>query len=250
MSLETDVANLVTQTNALLDYFKNRKAGIDSAVAAAIAAAPETVRTWYIDAVNGSDANAGTAAAPFKTLGKAVANTPAFGVCIANLLSDYVLDTNVAQTTTNLLVVGSGAVRKLSVKYYPVVNADTSVTTYLGGFQLATQASCIEFRNLAIELPSIAGVAPAPTINRITGLVRTNGTGNVPPFLGVSLSGCTVTMAVDFIGALVGSTVSAISLLAISTSFPSGFGGKYVMGIASGTAPKDTSNVLSNINSL
>ena len=250
MSLETDVANLVTQTTALLDYFKTRKAGIDSAVAAAIAAAPETVRTWYVDAVSGADANAGTATAPFKTIAKALANTPAFGVCIVNLLSDYVLDVNVTQSTSNLLLVGSGAVRKLSVKYYQVVNADTTVSTYLGGFQLATQASCIEFRNLAIELPSIAGVSPVPTNTRITGLVRTNGTGNVPPFLGVSFSSCTVTMAVDFVGALIGSTAAAISLLAIATSFPSGFGGKYVMGTAAATAPKDTNNVMSNINSL
>jgi hypothetical protein len=252
MSLESQIADLVTATNSLITTFNGKKASIDSAVAAAIAAAPETLRTWYVDQVSGLDTNAGTSpAAPFKTIGKALASTPAFGVATVQLLSDYTFNEVTTQNAANLVLVGNGVVRNLYPKYYQVLGSDgITPSTVMGGFQLVTQASNIEIRNCNLVLPTSAGVAPVPTVNRSTGFVRTNGTGNVPPFLGVALSSVAVTMAADFIGSLIGATVASISLTAISSTFPSGFGGKFIGGIVSGTLPKDTSNVMSNLAAL
>lgn len=251
MSLESQIADLVSASNALVAAFSGKKNEINAAVAAALAAAPEAARTWYVDQVNGLDTNVGSLSSPLRTIDQACKNTPTFGVCTVQLLSDYVLAANILVSVASLYVVGYGAVRTLSLKYYQTLNSDgiTSVTN-LGSLQMATQANQVEFRNLAILLPTAAGQNPAPTVSRITGLVRTNGTGNVPPFLGVSFAASTVAMASDFVGAIVGSTVASISFTAIGTSFPSGFGGKYVAGIASGTAPKDTPNVLSNLSTL
>ena len=251
MSLESSISDLTTEAKNLITYFTGKKAAIDSAVAAAIAAAPETLRTWYVDQVNGLDTNNGTAAAPFKTINKALASTPAFGVATVQLLSDYTFNDVVTQVPVNVILVGNGAPRNLYPKYYQVLSSDgVTNQTVMGGIQLATQASNIEFRNCNLVLPSSAGVVPAPTVNRTTGFVRTNGTGNVPPFLGVALSTVAVSMAPDFIGSLIGITVASISLTAINSTFPSGFGGKFIGGIASGTLPKDTANVMSNISAL
>jgi len=251
MSLESQLAELVAVNSKLVDYFNNKKAGIDTAVAAAIAAVPETIRNWYVDQVNGSDANAGTLIAPFRTIGKAIASTPNFGLCNVRLLSDYVINESISVTCSNVFVVGEGAIRTLSPKYFQTPNADgVTYSTALGSFLLTNPATNIEFRNVNVALPSSSGVNPAPVFNRLTGFIRTNSTGNVPPFLGVALAAVQITMAVDFVGALIGSTVSAISLSAISTTFPSGFAGKYVMGVAAGAAPKDTPNVLSNLSTL
>lgn len=251
MSLESQVAELTATNNKLVEYFNTKKASIDAAVAAAIAAAPETIRNWYVDQVNGSDANPGTLAAPFRSIGKAIASTPNFGLCNVRLLSDYVINESISVTCANVFVVGEGAIRTISPKYFQTLNADgVTYSTALGSFLLTNPATNIELRNVTLALPSSSGVNPVPALTRLNGFIRTNSTGNVPPFLGVALATVQITMAADFIGALIGQTVSAISLTAISTTFPSGFAGKYVMGVAAGTAPKDTPNVLSNISTL
>jgi hypothetical protein len=251
MSLESQIADLVTATNGLITAFNAKKAGIDSSVAAAIAAVPDALRTWYVDQVNGLDTNAGTLAAPFKTINKALAATPSFGVCTVQLLSDYNFTETINTTAAYLLIVGNGAVRSLNPKYIAVVSTvDGSTSTILGGIQMAQQACNVEFRNCNVSFPSSAGVVPAPTVNRTTGFVRTNGTGSVPPLIGVALASVTVLKPADFIGTLIGQTVAAVALSCISTTFPGDMGGKFIGGIASGTLPKDTTNILSNLGAL
>jgi len=79
MSLEQQIAVLANEAAALNQTFQNKKAEIDAAVAAAVAAAPSLYRTYYVDAVNGDDANEGTQAAPFATVKKACGAVPAGG---------------------------------------------------------------------------------------------------------------------------------------------------------------------------
>ncbi|WP_028694334.1 hypothetical protein [Pseudomonas cremoricolorata] len=251
MSLESDVANLVTQNTKLIDFFGSKKAGIEAAVAAAIAAIPETVRTWYVDQVNGLDTNPGTKEAPFKTVNKAINATPNYGMCTIELLSDYVMTDRVSMKCSTLVLSGGTSGFKVIPKYYPIMSGDVATSTAMGGFNLVTYSNSVELRNTTLELPSSAGVSPTPpSMSLNTGFLRTNSTGGVPPVIGLALSAAKVTAPSDFIGALIGNTVASVSLITISTSFPSGFGGKYIMGIASGTAPKDTNNVLSNLASL
>ncbi|MFK0086494.1 hypothetical protein ACIQUS_04285 [Pseudomonas sp. NPDC090755] len=253
MSLETDVANLVTKTTTLIDYFNGKKAGIDAAVAAAVAAVPETSRTWYVDQVSGLDTNLGSKSSPFKSIEKAIKSTPAAGSCTVNLMGDYTLDYLIVSTCAYLFLYGGllATAPKLRAGYYQTTDAATGVkTTQLGGFLLMGQASSIELRQVDPVLPAATGVTPTPTSIRLCSLIRTNAGSNLPPLVGVTLSTLTVSMDSTFAGALVGISTSSVVLNCTATTFPSDFGGKYIGGVASGTEPKTLNNVLTNLSAL
>lgn len=72
MSLETTIASLVAAANALTNEVSGKIADINKKVLAATDAVPALVRslasqTFYIDAVDGDDNNAGTSTKPLKT---------------------------------------------------------------------------------------------------------------------------------------------------------------------------------------
>ncbi|MGO2147509.1 hypothetical protein [Halomonas sp.] len=76
MSLETQVAELVTSAKKLVSEIAGKMAGIDKKVNEATAAVPATIRgladqSFYIDAVSGDDTNAGTDTSPLKTSAEA-----------------------------------------------------------------------------------------------------------------------------------------------------------------------------------
>ncbi|MDN7142690.1 hypothetical protein KC131_18745 [Pseudomonas sp. JQ170] len=251
MSLETDVANLVTQTTKLIDYVNGKKSGIDAAVAAAIAAVPETTRNWFVDQVNGLDTNPGTQAAPFRTLGKAIAATPASGVCNVSLLSDYVLDSQVALNCTMLVLKGEGGTRVLRPKYYPSVDSVTGATdNRLGGFVFQRQGSQLEMRELNLALPTAVGVVPAPTNARLNSLFRHYGSFSVPPLMAIQMNTVTVTKEAGFVGSLIGGGSSCLALGCGSVSFPSDFGGFYIEGVPAGTAANTITRLLTNLATL
>jgi len=62
MSLEQQIAVLANEAAALNQTFQNKKAEIDAAVAAAVAAAPNLYRAMYVDAIAGDDGNDGLSA--------------------------------------------------------------------------------------------------------------------------------------------------------------------------------------------
>jgi len=66
------ISALTTEAARLLQVFQTKEAAIDAAVADAVAAVSLQVKNYYVDAINGSDSNAGTSAAPFLTLNKAL----------------------------------------------------------------------------------------------------------------------------------------------------------------------------------
>jgi len=78
MSLESQVAALVTASNTLTNEVTAKQAAIDASVAAAVAAVPNLSATIYVDAVAGVDTNAGDANNPVKTIDEALtrANRP------------------------------------------------------------------------------------------------------------------------------------------------------------------------------
>lgn len=75
MSLETQIAALVTAANNLTGAVNGKMTEIDAAVLAAVQAIPNMAKTLYVDAVAGSDAALGTSAAPLKTIGEAMERT-------------------------------------------------------------------------------------------------------------------------------------------------------------------------------
>ena len=247
MSLESDVANLSTQVTSLIDYFKAKKAGIDSSVAAAIAAVPETTRNWYVDQVAGLDTNPGTAALPFRTIEKCLASTPNSGVCGVYLLKDYDLASQVDITCSLLVVKGATGVEQLRAKYYTNINNGVSETR-LGGFAFQRQGANIELRELTLTLPSPAGITPLNS--RANSLLRTFGSYSVPPVMGVQMNTVVVQKAADFMGYLISASASCVALGCGSVSFPSDFAGRYIDGIAAATDTKTLTRVMTNLATL
>jgi len=249
MSLETDVANLVTQVTSLISYFNGKKSGIEAAVAAAIAAVPETTRNWYVDQVAGLDTNAGTSAAPFKTIEKALASTPNSGVCGVYLLKDYDLASQVDITCALLVVKGASGAEQLRAKYYSQVTNGVTETR-MGGFAFQRQGSNVELRELTLTLPSPTGVNPAPANNRANSLLRTYGSYSVPPLMGVQMNTVVVQKAADWVGYLISASASCVALGCGSVSFPTDFAGRYIDGIAAATDTKTISRLVTNLATL
>ncbi|PWY44426.1 DUF1565 domain-containing protein [Pseudomonas sp. RW405] len=253
MSLESDVANLVTQTNSLLSYYQTRKAGIDAAVVAAIAAVPETSRAWYVDQINGLDTNDGTQAKPLKTINRAIAMTPASGYCTVNLVGDYDLTAGIGSTVSVLLIAGvvnNGVRPKLKPRYVSAAGSDGSTATTMSGLNMYLSSNLISLRDVDIVLPSPAGVTPPPANARAGSFFRGFSSVNVPVVFNVSLENVSVTMASDWFGNFIGLTSSSLILATTNVQFPSGFAGRYVSNVAAGALVKDLGHVMSNLASL
>ncbi|WP_416465690.1 hypothetical protein [Pseudomonas sp. LFS044] len=246
MSLESDVANLVTKTTSLIDYFTGRKASIDASVSAAIAAIPDGLKNIYVNALTGDDSAAGTAAAPVKTIERALRNTPVGGVCVAYLQTDYVMNTaiNIDGRFLHLRSDVSGVKRKVTCNYY--LTSDGSAT-YLSGYVQYNGAQ-IMVTDLTFALPSPAGFVPAPT-GFVNALFKTNSSAGTV-VCSVKMTACEVTAPADFLGFIVGSPNCAIILEVLNVSFPAGFGGRYVHLVAAGTNPATLPNLLTNLSSL
>lgn len=253
MSLESDVGNLVTQTNKLIDYFGAKKSDIDKAVAAAIAAAPETSRSWYVDPVNGLDTNPGTQLLPFKTINKAISATPPSGVCTAYVMDDYDLTAGIGSQCSVLILSGvakNGVRPKLKPKYVTSTDANNVTTTNMTGLNMYLASNLISIRDMDIYLPSPAGFNPAPNNSRAGSFFRGFSSVNVPTVFNVSLENVAVTMAPDWFGNFIGVTASSVILATTNVQFPSGFAGRYVSNVAAGALVKDLGHVMSNLASL
>lgn len=256
MSLETDVANLVTKTESLISYFNGKKSGIDKAVADAISAVPNTSRTWYVDQVNGSDSNSGNVVgSPFKTIDKAMFSTPSAGMCTVMLLSDYEMAVSIPMRVNYLLIYGlnsvaSGIRPKIKPRYIQNTEVNGSVTTQVSSFIFYNQQSNIELREVDISLPSPAGMSPQPNNGRICTLFKTNAGSNLPPLVGVQMQAVNVTMAPDFYGSLIGHAASAIVVQCVGCTFPTDFAGRYINSVPAGTDLKALTNVMTNLRAL
>lgn len=245
MSLESTIGDLVTKTTLLLDYFNTKKAGIDSAVAAAIAAVPATKRTFFVNQLTGLDTNDGSAAAPLKSIDKALSNTPVGGVCIASLQADYVMSVNIGNDGRQLTLQSdvAGIKRKVTANYYP---ASDGTSTYLSGFSMVNGGAMMA-ADIQFVMPTSVGVSPAP-IGFVNALFKSTSNGG-SIVLSLKLSACEIQAAAEG-GYIIGAPNSAVIFESMGTSFPSGFGGRYISGVASGTAPATLSNVMTNLSSL
>ncbi|WP_213159201.1 hypothetical protein [Pseudomonas aeruginosa] len=118
MSLETQIAALVTAANNLTGAVNGKMAQIDQEVAAAVGAVPAEINkrmamAFYVDAINGSDGNSGeTWALAKKTVAAAVSSAPRGSLVSVWLKSGQVhsmaADVDTAQKT--VLVYGDGYV--------------------------------------------------------------------------------------------------------------------------------------------
>ena len=246
MSLESQIADLVTAANGLIATFNGKNTSINASVAAAIAAIPVGLKNYYINALTGDDTAAGTAAAPLKTLDKALSTTPVGGVCVAYLQTDYVMNValNIDGRFLHLRSDVSGTKRKVTCNYY--LTSDGSAT-YLAGFVQYNGAQ-VMVTDLTFALPSPAGFNPAPT-GFVNALFKTNSSAGTV-VCSVKMTGCEVLAPADFLGFIVGSPNCAIILEVLNVSFPASFGGRYVHLVAAGTNPATLPNLLTNLSSL
>ena len=246
MSLESDVANLVTKTESLISYFQTRKAGIDASVAAAIAAVPANYKNFYVNPVTGVDTNEGNAAAPLKTIDKAISNTPYGGTVVIYLQADYTMPANITVDSRFIHFRSdvSGVKRKLNCTYFQT--NDNSVT-YMSGMVLFNGAQVMA-SDITFVFPSPAGQNPVP-IGFTNSFFKTNSNaGNV--LAPIKLSSCEVQAPADWQGWLVGSPNSAVIFEVLGVTFPAGFSGRYIYGATAGGNPNTMSNLLTNLTTL
>ena len=246
MSLESTIADLVTKTTSLLDYFGTKKAGIDAAVAAAIAAIPSADKTYFINQLTGSDTNDGSAGAPLKTIDKALSNTPVGGLCTAFLQADYVMADSITVRGRVLFVSSdtSGVFRKLTSGY---ALSPSGLSNMLHGFY-GFGGSNVLLRDIEVVLPSATGLNPAPAGNN-NSFFRTLDIG-ASPMLPIKLSSCKFTDVAGATAYLCTAAYTAVMLEVYQTTFPSGMAGRYFIGVTAGTAANTLPNVMTNLSTL
>jgi hypothetical protein len=243
MSLESQIADLVSATNALVTNFNAKKSSIDTAVAAAIAAVPIMVRTYYVDQIAGDDTSVGTQALPLKTIEKALSNTPAGGLCTVVLINDYTMSGTITTDKQMLHIKSlvSTVKKKLNTPYY--VQDDIAK---LPGITFAT-GGVVMLTDITLTLPSIAGVpVPQPFYNAF---FKTGSVAGIP-MMTVKFSRSEVLQAADATATLFVQLSSAVTFMVTETTFPAGFGGRYISGVASGTNPTALSTVVTNLGTL
>lgn len=72
MSMETTITSLVAAANKLTSAVNGKVAEIDASVLAAVRAIPEMSRSFYVDAISGSDLALGSMDAPLKSIREAM----------------------------------------------------------------------------------------------------------------------------------------------------------------------------------
>ncbi len=241
MSVETELAALTTATNSLIDYFKNKKAGIDAAVSAAVAAAPNITRTLYVDQTAGSDENLGTAASPFKTLQRAIDVTPAGGRCEIWLLSDYTHSSHARLYGHKILIrCDETKPRRLTLnEFLP----DNETLPRIGCFWQSA-ASSVELSNLTISFPNSAA-----EVSNYCALSISSG-ANSPLIASLRLNACTLELRGTYRGRIIGPETSLVALAVYNTAIPSALAGRLVPGVAAGTESKTLSHVITNLSTL
>ncbi|MBF8705090.1 hypothetical protein [Pseudomonas putida] len=245
MSLETEIAALTATAKSLIDYFNLKKSDIDKAVAAAVAAVPAMERTWYINQVTGSDDNAGTIAAPFASIDKAIASTPSGGTCNIRLMSDYIHTKSTVVSVRNLLIASdvTGVKRKFSLTY----QMGSDAQYFLSGFAMSSSAT-VAFLDVLQVMPSPAGLNPAPS--GTANIMFRSFSLQIAALYAIKYASCEMQMPADFVGYLALQHTNGLVLQVVSSSFPSGFAGRYAYGVPAGALSKDYPNIMINLSTL
>lgn len=243
MSLETEVAALTAVNNKLVDTVNGKMAGINSAVAAAVAAAPSMTRVYWVDSQLGNDTEGlGSSASPFKTIQRAVDATPDGGRVQVWLAKDYVLDKHIILNGRKLILAGEvGAGRKLTLNEF-VQDSETLIR--MGSFWLSSQ-STLEFANMTISLPSSA----AGDLSAYYALAFSSGS-SAPINMQMRLYNCTFELRGTYRGRIFGAGSVLFTLALVGTALPSALNGLIVPGVSAGTLAKDIPYVMTNLTSL
>ena len=243
MSLETEIAALVAENNKLVTAVNGKMAGINAAVAAAVAAAPTIVRAYWVDPQLGDDAiGLGTDASPFKTLQRAVDATPDGGRVTAWLNKDYVLDKSITLSGRQLIVAAvAGSGRKLICNEF-IPEGDT--LPRMGSFWMSG-GSTVQLLNVTLSLPA----SSAGDLSAYYALAFASGS-SAPILMQVRMYNCTLELRGTFRGKLIGPGSALYALSMTGTAVPSALNGSLIVGIAAGTLSKDVGHIITNLSSM
>jgi len=245
MSLESNIGDLVTATNALLASVNGKMASIDAAVAKAIAAVPVNKKVLYINQLTGSDTADGSFSAPLKTLEKAIAMTPTGGLLSARFLSDYAYSGHIVVEGISLEMRSDtiGTKRALKPAYFS--DADGVMSLAAVAIMLGGQVS---MRDMSLQLPTVTGIATPPAGGFNTA-IKSNTTGT-SPFLAVKMINCEVVDAPGATASLCSAAGMPLILAITGVSFPASFGGRYLAGVTAGVSSNTLPHVVTNLATL
>ncbi|SPO59721.1 hypothetical protein [Pseudomonas inefficax] len=243
MSLENEVAGLASVCNKLVDTVNGRMAGINAAVAAAVAAAPLMVRGYWVDPQLGDDANGlGTEASPFKTVQRAVDATPDCGRVTVWLAKDYVLDRSIT-TNGRQVVIGAlpGSGRRLILNEF---TPEGDTLPRMGSFWMSG-GSNLQLLNVTLSLPA----SSAGDLSAYYALCFASGS-SAPIIMQVRMYNCAFELRGTFRGKLIGPGSALFALSMTGTAVPSALNGSLIVGVAAGTLSKDLGHIITNLSSL
>jgi hypothetical protein len=242
MSLESQIAELVIVNNKLAEYFNTKKAAIDAAVSAAVAAAPAIFREFYVDPELGLDTNLGTKASPFRTIQRAVDSTPKGGRCEAWLMNHYVLDSHVRHEGREVAVRGEiGAGTRLVINEFL---RDGDPLPRMGSFW-QSYGSSLDLSNLTLSLPASA----AGDLSAYNALTFSSGS-TAPNILQLRLHNIAFELRGTFRGRILGPDSPMVALGLTGTTLPSALAGRIVTNVAAGTESKTLPHVITNVPTL
>lgn len=177
MSLESNIAELVSRTNALLNTYDAKEQGINTAVANALAAVGALWRDIIVDPVSGSDANIGTLASPVLTLDRALDLTTASSFSRILLLGDVTLTQRHTVYCPTIHIVGcryvAGAINTYPQQMRTINWANESAVEWDGNRAIPAilfQGRVLRFTSVTVNIPTPpAGVAHVRMIDMTNG---------------------------------------------------------------------------------
>lgn len=157
MSLETQIAALVTAANNLTNSVNGKIAQIDAELASGLATLRSDMQkgwgttTLYVSATSGSDAGAGTTAAPFKTI-KAALDSVVGNVTLCLAPGSYYFSGTIYLTGRNVMIYPYSGGSRDNITIYPSERVDGTVTA---GVMFALNRSTLQLRGLTVDMSRV-----------------------------------------------------------------------------------------------
>lgn len=188
--------------------------------------------TLTIDEVNGSDAAAGTDAAPLKTLKEALARTPSGGVATIFLKSSITLSEALTTRARSIaLLPAAGVTASLRVGWY----ADPAGLWRPGKINIYGVHCGISLNGVGLQFLARATGARADAY--AAGVIQTNSL-TPPPFIG--LYDCMITRDAGADAFLIASSTNSAVLHVATSTCPTSMAGFWCAGVAAGAAVSST----------
>lgn len=194
MSLESQVAALVSAASNLTSQVAGKLSEIDTALQSAVASIPQEIRNQmelnvYVDQANGSDSNSGLSESdPLKSMTKVASLTPSGGSVDIRVMGNYTFaDLERANFTNAQVRVRSWPSNtRAKIKSSGVVDANNHY--HCNNFY-AFRNCAFQFFGVDLELPDIpAGINGSTIASQNSSVIGSNSAGDVAAPLSIRLA--------------------------------------------------------------